>query len=147
MSKIINGDITKVVKSGIIVQQVNCQGAMGAGVALAILKKWEQVRPLYEDLCNKSDSPQSLLGTMQEIKLDTNLYLINSFSQLDYGTDKKQTDEDLLITNIKVVAKFAADEGKTVYVPYLIGCGLAGGNWTNVYEQLQSIENLVFVKY
>lgn len=41
--KIINKDITTL-KKGILIQQVNCQNAMGSGVAKAIYQKLPQVK-------------------------------------------------------------------------------------------------------
>lgn len=146
MSKIINGDITRVVKEGIMLQQVNCQGAMGAGVALAILKKWPFVRSQYVAFCQQI-KPQELLGSVQEIKLSDKLTLVNSFSQLDYGTNKRQTDEALLIANIKRTADKARKQNQQLYVPFRVGCGLAGGNWSHVYQAVAALPNLVFVKY
>lgn len=146
MSKIINGDITAVAHNGAIVQQVNCQGAMGAGVALAILKKWPTVRPEYIEFC-KDKPAEFLFGALQMSELEDGLILYNSFSQLDFGTDKKQTDEDTLIANIHKVADLVAADGQSVYIPYLIGCGLAGGDWDVVYDGIKDISNLIIVKF
>ena len=33
------------------------------------------------------------------------------------------------------ILKVATDEQKIVYIPYKIGCGLAGGNW-NIVEKM-----------
>ena len=147
MSKIINGDITKVVTSGAIVQQVNYQGAMGAGVALAILKRWPVAKTEYLAHC-KDKSPESLFGGIQITPLKDDLLLINSFSQLDYGTHQKQTNEQLLIQNIRSAARLITHKpDQYVYVPYGIGCGLAGGDWSVVYEGIKDLDNLVIVKF
>ena len=87
--KEIKGDITEV-KSGVLIQQVNCMGAMGAGVA-------------------------------------------------------KHTDEEKLIANIKAVAETYPE--REVYIPKLIGCGLAGGDWPTVYEGIKDIDNLTIVEF
>ena len=44
--KIINKDITTL-KKGILLQQVNCQNAMGSGVAKAIYTRWPIVKEEY----------------------------------------------------------------------------------------------------
>lgn len=144
MSKIIKGNILDI-KDGAILQQVNCHGAMGAGVALAILKKWRNVLPEYKKFCY-GKKPKELFGKIQKIKLDDHLILLNSFSQLDYGNHKKQTDEKILIENIRKSAIYLAKYGETLYIPYLIGCGLGGGNWNEVFNQTKNIQNLVIVK-
>jgi len=45
--KIINRDLLTI-ESGIIAHQVNCQGKMGAGLALKIRKKYPQVYEYYK---------------------------------------------------------------------------------------------------
>lgn len=144
MAKIINGDITRITDNGILVQQVNCKGAMGAGVALAILKRWPIVRTQYLAYC-KSHTPSYLFGKIQYVSVTPKLSVANSFSQLSYGTYKKQTDETCLVNNIKRIVK--DNPTKDIYVPYKIGCGLAGGNWENVYHQIADIERLRILQF
>ena len=45
--QIIEGDIT-LESSGLIIQGVNCQGAMGSGIALAIKNRWPEVYDAYK---------------------------------------------------------------------------------------------------
>ena len=115
--KIINKDITAL-KKGILIQQVNCQNTMGSGVAKAIYLKWPQIN---EDLL-----------------------VINSFTQLTYGRTGKHTNEDLLIKNIKEIAN--KYNNKTIVIPYLIGCGLGGGNWNYIFKNIKNINNLLICK-
>ena len=151
MSAIINGDITKVIKSGYILHQVNCMSAMGAGVALALMKKWPQVRSEYIQFSKQAAKPKDLLGQIEYVQVENNLTVINSFTQLGYGNARlsgvSDTNEELLIRNIRNAAKKAASENTTVAVPYLVGCGLAGGNWQNVYNGIKDLDNLIIVKY
>ena len=65
--KIINKDITTL-KKGILIQQVNCQNAMGSGVAKAIYQKWPQVKNEYHKF-SQNKKPEDLLGEIQEIKI------------------------------------------------------------------------------
>ena len=116
--KIINKDITTL-KKGILLQQVNCQNAMGSGVAKAIYTKWPIVK---EDLL-----------------------VVNSFTQLTYGRTGKHTNEDLLIRNIKTIADKYSNE--ILVIPYLIGCGLGGGKWNYIFENIKNIKNLLICKY
>lgn len=149
--KQINGDITKVITSGYIMHQVNCQGAMGAGVALALLKRWPQVRSKYITYVKGFADKHQLLGKMQIVKINDDLSVINSFTQFGYGnsykSNKVDTDEKLLIANIHFMAEQAKEENTTLAVPDHIGCGLAGGNWQTVYDNIKDIDNLIIVKF
>lgn len=119
--KIINKDITTL-KKGILLQQVNCQNAMGSGVAKAIYTKWPIVKEEYHKFA-QNKNPNDLLGLIQEIKIN----------------------EDLLIKNIKEIANKYSN--KTIVIPYLIGCGLGGGNWNYIFENIKNINNLLICKY
>lgn len=145
MSKIIKGDITSI-KKGIIVHQVNCQNAMGSGVAKALYTKYPQVKNEFHKLATKQGLlyPTDRLGVLQEVKVNDDLSIYNSFSQLNYGTIGKHTNEPLLVNNICKVAETNKD--KEVYIPYLIGCGLGGGDWKTIYNGIKHIENLTIVR-
>ena len=141
--KIINKDITTL-KKGILLQQVNCQNAMGSGVAKAIYTKWPIVKEEYHKFA-QNKNPNDLLGLIQEIKINEDLLVVNSFTQLTYGRAGKHTNEDLLIKNIKEIANKYSN--KTIVIPYLIGCGLGGGNWNYIFENIKNINNLLICKY
>ena len=141
--KIINKDITTL-KKGILLQQVNCQNAMGSGVAKAIYLKWPQVKEEYHKFA-QNKKPEELLGEIQEIKINEDLLVINLFTQLTYGRAGKHTNEDLLIRNIKEIANKYND--KMIVIPYLIGCGLGGGNWDYIFKNIKNINNLLICKY
>lgn len=141
--KIINKDITTL-KKGILLQQVNCQNTMGSGVAKAIYTKWPIVKEEYHKFSQNKNS-NDLLGLIQEIKINEDLLVVNSFIQLTYGRTGKHTNEDLLIRNIKTIADKYSNE--IVVIPYLIGCGLGGGNWNYIFENIKNIKNLLICKY
>lgn len=74
-----------------------------------------------------------------------------TFSQWDCGTDGKHyTDDQRLVNNIKTACQDRAisscEPYETVYIPYKIGCGLGGGNWDYIYNQIKGIPNLVILK-
>lgn len=147
MSKIIEGNILNV-NDGIVLHQVNCLGTMGAGVALALRKKYSNLYPEYVKRVKsilEKERKDKLLGSIQLIKVAPNLFVGNSFTQYYTGTDKNYTYEDFLISNIEMISTLAY--GKyTIYVPYKIGCGLAGGNWDYIYKNIKDIANLIIVK-
>lgn len=140
------GDITKI-KKGIVAHQVNCRDVIGAGVSGAIVKKWPEVEKKYHEIF-KSKKP--VFGTVQFVKVGPDLFVANVFSQCDYGnsqkTGKVYTDLKVLEDCIDFVCTEFSD--KMVYVPCRIGCGLAGGNWDELYEWLKKkdYKNLVILE-
>ena len=63
-----------------------------------------------------------------------------------YGNNKnrKYTDENVLIRNINDICKNNCN--KTVYIPYLIGCGLGNGDWRIIVNGIQDNDNLIICK-
>jgi O-acetyl-ADP-ribose deacetylase (regulator of RNase III) len=129
----------------IIVQQVNCRGVMGSGLAKQIRAEWPHVYTLYKErVANKN--PESLLGTMQivDVSNDDTQFVANLFGQLDYGRDdNRYTIYNALTTALKTLMTFAVTHGYTVAIPYQLGCGLGGGDWNKVSDIIES----VFVDY
>ena len=144
-SRRIYGDILDI-KDGIIVQQVNCQGVMGAGLALGIKTLYPEVYTRYKDICNKIPKDK-LLGASFHIDVTDKLTIFNLFSQFNYGRDYKvvYTDYEAFTKCIRRLRRYALDTNKDVYIPYKIGCGLANGNWDKI--QLIIKEELHDVKY
>lgn len=137
------------VVKGILVQQVNCKNDMDAGLAKAIYEQCPQVKEDYHNSF-KEKSAEELFGTYRLIDTGTELKIANLYTQFDctdssrpesYG--KKYTDVDKLVNVIKKLNEDYPDE--TIYIPYKIGCGLAGGDWTEVIERLNSLQNSKFV--
>ena len=82
--KIINKDLLTVEK-GIICQQCNCLGSMGAGIALSIKNKWNIVYRIYRDIYER----QGLhLGKIQLVRVSNELVVCNMMCQKYYGRSK-----------------------------------------------------------
>lgn len=140
--KIINKDITNV-ESGIIIQQVNCQGAMGSGVAKSLYLKYPKIRIKYLKLCEKIPKEERF-GRLQVIPINKDIKVVNIFSQFDYGSSGKYTDEYRLINSIKKICE--KYKNNIVYAPYKIGCGLGGGDWDKILSETSDIHNLVYCR-
>lgn len=121
---IIDGDILTVSR-GIICHQVNCKYVMGAGLAAAIRKKY----PLHYEDYIKTDAH---LGELVTTQMSDDLYIVGIYGQLRYGRDKRYTDYEALEKGLTAVGVLSSSLGLPVYLPYGIGCGLAGGDWTIV---------------
>lgn len=124
--KTIKGDLLAVTY-GIICHQVNCQRVMGAGLALQIRKKYPKH---YEDYMY---APQRL-GSVCVTHVRPNLYVAGIFGQYGYGRTGIHTAYEALEQGLVQVAALARKKRLPVYLPYGIGCGLAGGDWNKVSD-------------
>lgn len=121
---------------------------MGAGLAKQIRERYPHVYEKYRAAClaEKRQAPSGssgsrLLGKIQVIPVNpllspdantTSQVIVNVFAQEFFGRDKRYTDYDALRSCLhKVNERFA---GKTVALPYYMGCGLAGGSWDIVIK-------------
>ena len=125
----------------LVVQQINCLGVMGAGLAKCVRnditdEKFEN----YKQLCIKTPA-KDLLGKVLLIpsKSVKNRIYANIFAQENIGTYQRQTDYTALKTGLAKINKLAKDKGYRVKLPYKLGCGLAGGNWNIVYSIINEV--------
>lgn len=125
-------DITTVTK-GIIVHGVNCQNAMGSGIAKALYTKWPEVKKQYHKVTEVlliNSSPQELLGNSHAFVIEPGLYIMNGWTQLYYGKDPgvKYASTKAINSVIEYAIAFADGMNLPLYMPK-IGCGLGGLNW------------------
>ncbi len=107
--------------------QVNCQRVMGAGLARQIRTKYPQH---YIDYLNHEQK----LGETVITKVTETLYIGGIFGQKFYGRGIRYTDYAALEKGLTRAAAFADAQRLVLYIPYGIGCGLAGGDWKTVSE-------------
>lgn len=120
-------DITTV-KNGIVIHGVNCQGAMGSGVAKAIKDKWPIIYSKYLD----NGKGRHLLGTCHIITVSDDLYVGNCYTQEFFGAgEKKYASVEAIKSSLEGVFSWASTLGLTIHSP-MIGCGLGGLTWEEV---------------
>lgn len=124
------------IQRGILVQQVNCRGAMGRGLALAIRQKWPVV---YSEYRKRFFAGELKLGSIQFVKVAPELYVCNLAGQLDWGTDSPKTDMGAYSLAWPIVSLEAGKLGLPVYAPWMFGCGLAGGDWSVVMPMIEAL--------
>jgi O-acetyl-ADP-ribose deacetylase (regulator of RNase III) len=129
--KIVNKDITTA-DEPIIIHQVNCQNAMGSGVAKALFTKWYKVKSEYyaynEMMFKLGYTNENLLGHILPIEVEENKIVINCYSQLNYGNDgTRHTSYDAIKECFNKINKNFPDGN--IAIPYMYGCGLGGGTW------------------
>lgn len=129
------------VTEGVIVHQVNTSGVMGAGIARAIAQKWPEAEAKYVELVRTVDNPDLLLGFVQWYTIEDGLILANLFGQHLGVHNNRPTRYDATVdgwTSIANNLRFLRDNlfpDLKVYLPYGMGCGLGGGDWT-VYSAI-----------
>lgn len=135
-----------ILKSGadIICHQVNCQGAMGSGLAKQIRDAYPQAYTEYLELVKDYDECERylLLGRVQYVAIPSTgarRFIANCFAQNMYGHDKRYTnyralrdcfDQIYAINNVDF-------QRRNIAIPYGIGCGLAGGDWDIVHKMIK----------
>ena len=66
----------------IIVQQVNCRGVMGAGLAKQIATRYPDVLVIYKKYCQEHPNPSSMLGKVLFVETErTTPIIANIFGQ------------------------------------------------------------------
>lgn len=111
-------------QKGILVHQVNCQRVAGAGLALAIRNKWPA---WYEDF----HQYQAQLGEVRLFNVAPNTWVASFYAQRDFGTHRRQTQYGAFRQCCYNLALLIPTDS-SIFFPYRIGCGLAGGDWTTV---------------
>ena len=122
-----------------ICHQVNCRGVMGAGLAVQIAGRWPQVYKEYHDLCEGNwwyhTSP---INTIQIVPINENQSVINMFAQENFGRDdRRYTSYDAFWLCLGQILDKTKPED-TIAIPFGIGCGLGGANWSVIRQMIET---------
>ena len=133
MIEYINGDLLKT-DVEVIAHQTNTKGAMGAGIALQIKKKYPEVYEDYVDFCKSVKKSKDLLGECLIVETNKGNFVANVFGEdTFYPKGIRHTDYTALEGSLNFLKTWMKGNGiKTCGVPDHIGCGLAGGDWDGV---------------
>lgn len=150
MLNVIEKDITTI-DSGIIAHQVNCRGKMGSGIAGALRSKYPCIFAPYSKIIRSyiaSGEKEPILGTVNLVPVSSALRVANMFTQYDYGYDGGlYTNYDAIESAFKRL-KMVNYRNLPVAIPYLLGCGLGGGDWNIVSEIIVDImPDIIVCKY
>lgn len=135
MVKEIKGNLLEQEK-GILCHQTNYEGVMGGGIALAIWNTLltEQTRKKYVQFCEKSG--RDALGNVQFLFVKDDLVVANCYSQNGFNEPDAYgsiTNYDAMRDCFVKVRDFSLQQNlPLVFVPYGMGCGIAGGDWRMV---------------
>lgn len=125
---IIDDDITKATE-GLIIHQVNVHGSMGGGVARALADKFPNLEPAYEEFCADEEYDyRNLRGKVQFVAVAPNLMVANLFTQHDEFKRGILTDYSAYPLALQELYPHVS-LSTPIHVPYLMGSGIARGNW------------------
>jgi hypothetical protein len=113
---------------------VNCRGIAGASLALQIANKYPKWKPSYVEYCRCYGCSEALLGHVHWASLPAeNSYITvaSVFGQVSPGRGV-MTKYGALGVGLVEVGKVSQEKDLPLYIPYKIGCGLAGGDWGKV---------------
>lgn len=149
MITIIHGNILDSPEDQVIIQQVNCQNRMGKGVAKAIYERYPFVKEQYHAYCegriygSTATCPKDLLGdAFRARQKGCARSIINLYGQEEYNvsgkTDRRcYTVYSAFRKGLSKIAKHYAECEVTFAIPYGIGCGLANGDWKEIFSIIE----------
>lgn len=146
----LTGDATdpQVPGNKIIAHVCNDIGGWGRGFVLSLSRKWPQpeqsYRRWYQEQDNAEEWPPMKLGQTIFVPVQPDIYVANMVGQHGVLTKDDGTPPiryGAVEECLRDVEKFARDfDHASVHMPR-IGCGLAGGEWSEV----EAIINRVFI--
>lgn len=131
-------------ESGILVHQVNCKGVMGGGVALALRNRYPEVFQSYANMVERSkDCNSLLLGKIDIVQIEDNpeLVVVNLFGQNRYSRNGRMTEYGAVRSGFSKLNSVIENSnsfplaGRDIHIPFLMGCGLGGGDW-EIYRRI-----------
>jgi O-acetyl-ADP-ribose deacetylase (regulator of RNase III) len=156
--KYLKGDATNPIdnKTKVIVHICNDVGGWGKGFVMAISKRWKLPEAEYRNwFKNKeveitetvkferlesrdkySNEKQFELGNVQFVKATEDIWIANMIAQRDIKANKDGLPPirySFVSESLERVRQFAKKNNASIHMPR-IGCGLAGGQWTEIEE-------------
>lgn len=172
--KYVIGDLL-LIKKGIIAHQTNLYGVMGAGIAFYLSKQYPTLEPSYSGYCadGLAKLGDVLFHPATGVRYDkvwniiksnpeNELIIANCFSQKNVClkcAEGKNISKDIPVIDSKLEPLTVYEALKicfdiiyinnptaTLYVPFLYGCGIAGGDWEivkKIFEKYPGNLNVV----
>ncbi|WP_299437511.1 macro domain-containing protein [uncultured Aquimarina sp.] len=131
----IKGDATVPQAKGtkIIVHICNNIGGWGKGFVVAISKRWPEPEKAYREWHRNRAKNDFELGATQVIQVSNDKYVGNMIAQQGIKTGSKGVPirYEAVKTCLEKIAIEAQRLDASIHMPR-IGCGLAGGKWTEI---------------
>ena len=141
-------------KSDYIIHQTNCMQGKAGGVAAAIFERFEKANP-----CDGVRTPGTIDYYVHRHIDKTKTIIVNMNAQYEPGSPRgaatqrrmfeqrlKWFDQCLVELRNLIKSKLIGKNKQkrtVIAAPFLIGCGIAGGNWETYYKKLEkfAVEN------
>jgi len=131
----LKGDATNPVGDGnrIICHVCNDIGGWGKGFVMALSKRWKEPEANFRAWYKQGESNGFRLGAIQLVQVAPNLEVANMIAQRDIRAigGVPPIRYNALTECLTALAKHATRAAASVHMPR-IGCGLAGGVWSEV---------------
>lgn len=144
MLEIINGNLLDSPDT-YIAHQCNCVTKGASGVARAIFDKWPTANDYAEGTHGK-------FGEVKIHQVGIPKFIVNMFTQYntgdqsaDEGKDREVAFGNALLFMSRNLSRHSQELKipLTISFPYLIGCGLAGGNWDHYLTMLNLFNEII----
>lgn len=143
------GDLLKQQDIQVIAHQANCFCCMGAGIAAQIAKQFPEAE-LVDNLTTEGD--RSKLGTFSITKETKPFLIANIYSQFYPGGG--ETRYGKFEEGLQALVKYMKTHNLTTLgLPYKIGCGIAGGDWSIMLQVIEDVQdehpdiNIIIVEF
>ena len=154
--QIIEGDILQVfdkAKEAYLLHGVSCQPVLHAGLAKQLINKYPALLTQHRKNIQLLGADM-LLGTCTFFATDTTGHktkdIVNLYQQRDVGVGKQQIDYDYFESALQDFRKNLTDGlyALPVYMPYGIGAGLGGGDWSVIEKIIKRVlPKTILVRY
>lgn len=134
--KYIKGDLLRA-EVDIIAHGCNCKQTMAAGIAVPIVREFQQAESA--DRAFKPQKPEERLGLIDIVKVPGwNIrFVVNCYTQLGFGTGL-QISYPAIRKCMEQLHDFALKNKYSVGIPK-IGAGLGGGDWKKIEEIINDV--------
>jgi O-acetyl-ADP-ribose deacetylase (regulator of RNase III) len=111
----------------------NDLGGWGAGFVMAISKRWPQPEAAYRLWYHERGTNNFALGEIDIVEVAPKLWVVNMVAQQGFGRHDgvppiRYAELERCLIKLNRAAK---EKGASVHMPR-IGCGIAGGKWSEV---------------
>ena len=131
----IKGDATVPQAKGmkIIAHICNDIGGWGKGFVLAVSKRWEAPEKEYRNWHRFRSKNNFALGEIQIIQVEEYIYVANMIGQkgIKTGSNGVPVRYEAIEKCLETLSNEALSLNASIHMPR-IGCGLAGGKWTEI---------------
>lgn len=106
----------------------------GAGLARQLADRYPDLENEYRKYCERYGNKYiELSGTVFWYNTNKGKFIANMFSQKE-NFDTDYLNMKIALTDIKAKAR---ERNMNIAIPYGIGCGIANGDWNEVYKIIE----------